>query len=113
MTTINHEPLTTLKFDANGLIPAIVQDSRSLQVLMMAWMNAESLQKTLESGETWFWSRSRKEFWHKGGTSGNIQKVVEVRYDCDGDTLLVLVEPAGPACHTGEISCFFRALDHG
>jgi phosphoribosyl-AMP cyclohydrolase len=99
-----------LKFDANGLIPAIVQDSRSLEVLMLAWMNADSLQRTLESGETWFWSRSRGELWHKGATSGNTQKVVEIRYDCDGDTLLVLVEPAGPACHTGAISCFFRTL---
>ena len=99
-----------LKFDSNSLIPAIVQDSQTLQVLMLAWMNAESLQKTLESGETWFWSRSRRELWHKGATSGNTQKVIEVRYDCDGDTLLVLVEPAGPACHTGEMSCFYRKL---
>ena len=87
-----------------------MQDSQTLQVLMLAWMNAESLQKTLESGETWFWSRSRRELWHKGATSGNTQKVIEVRYDCDGDTLLVLVEPAGPACHTGEMSCFYRKL---
>ena len=100
----------SLKFDVNGLIPAIVQDSRTRLVLMMAWMNAESLQHTLESGETWFWSRSRQVLWHKGETSGNTQKVVEIRYDCDGDTLLVLAEPAGPACHTGEQSCFYRAL---
>ena len=100
----------SLKFDANGLIPAIVQDSQTLQVLMMAWMNTESLQHTLESGETWFWSRSRQALWHKGETSGNIQKVVEIRYDCDGDTLLVLVEPAGPACHTGKVSCFYQKL---
>jgi phosphoribosyl-AMP cyclohydrolase len=99
-----------LKFDEEGLIPAIVQDTQTRQVLMMAWMNAESLQKTLESGETWFWSRSRQELWHKGGTSGNTQKVSEVRYDCDADTLLVLVDPAGPACHTGAISCFYRKL---
>jgi len=99
-----------LKFDEKGLIPAIVQDTQTRQVLMMAWMNAESLQKTLESGETWFWSRSRQELWHKGGTSGNTQKVSEVRYDCDADTLLVLVDPAGPACHTGAISCFYRKL---
>lgn len=111
--SINHLPFTALKFDGNGLIPAIVQDSQTLQVLMMAWMNTESLAKTLESGETWFWSRSRKEFWHKGGTSGNIQKVVEIRYDCDGDVLLVQVEPAGPACHTGEVSCFFQVLENG
>ena len=111
MKTMNAEVLMSLKFDSRGLIPAIVQDAETKDVLMMAWMNAESLQKTVESGETWFCSRSRQEFWHKGGTSGNVQKVVEVRYDCDGDTLLVLVEPAGPACHTGEVSCFFRVVE--
>ena len=100
-----------LKFDEKGLIPAIVQDAATKDVLMMAWMNAESLQKTVESGETWFWSRSRQELWHKGGTSGNTQKVSEIRYDCDADALLVLVEPAGPACHTGAISCFYRKLE--
>jgi phosphoribosyl-ATP pyrophosphohydrolase/phosphoribosyl-AMP cyclohydrolase len=100
-----------LKFDSKGLIPAIVQDVKTREVLMMAWMNAESLQKTRETGETWFWSRSRSELWHKGGTSGNVQKVVELRYDCDGDTILMLVEPAGPACHTGEVSCFYRILE--
>ena len=99
-----------IKFDSNGLIPAIVQDSRTKEVLMMAWMNAESLQLTLEKGETVFWSRSRQEIWHKGATSGNVQKVVEVRVDCDADTLLVLVEPAGPACHTGERTCFYRSM---
>jgi phosphoribosyl-AMP cyclohydrolase len=99
-----------LKFDANGLITAVVQDVASKEVLMVAWMNAESLQRTIETGETWFWSRSRAELWHKGETSSNIQKVVEMRYDCDGDTLLVLVNPAGPACHTGERSCFYREL---
>lgn len=78
---------------------------------MMAWMNAESLQLTLETGETVFWSRSRQEIWHKGATSGNVQKVVEVRMDCDADTLLVLVEPAGPACHTGERTCFYRTVN--
>jgi len=97
-----------LKFDLNGLIPTVVQDAASKDVLMVAWMNEESLQKTTESGETWFWSRSRQELWHKGATSGNTQKVVEIRYDCDGDTLLVLVEPAGPACHTGNTTCFYR-----
>lgn len=96
----------------NGLIPAIVQDASTKEVLMLAYMNAESLQKTLENGETWFWSRSRKELWHKGATSGNIQKVVEIRYDCDGDTLLVLVEPTGPACHTGNNSCFYRRFEN-
>ena len=99
-----------IKFDSNGLIPAIVQDLRTKEVLMMAWMNAESLQLTLEKGEAVFWSRSRKEIWHKGATSGNVQKVVEIRVDCDVDTLLILVEPAGPACHTGERCCFFRKL---
>lgn len=102
--------LPELKFDSNGLIPAVVQDDASRQVLMVAWMNAESLQKTLDSGETWFWSRSRSELWHKGGTSGNVQKVSGLFYDCDGDTLLVLVQPAGPACHTGETSCFYRSI---
>ena len=102
--------LPELKFDPNGLIPAVIQDAASREVLMVAWMNVESLQKTIQSGETWFWSRSRQELWHKGGTSGNIQKVSELRYDCDGDTLLLLVQPAGPACHTGENSCFYRAI---
>lgn len=110
---INHELLTTLKFNDKGLITTIIQDVTTKEILMVAWMNAESLQKTIESGETWFWSRSRGELWHKGETSGNIQKVFEIRYDCDGDTLLVLVEPAGPACHTGEYSCFYRSLEIG
>ena len=99
--------IQNLKFNEAGLIPAIIQDATSSQVLMLAWMNEASLQLTLEQGETWFWSRSRSELWHKGATSGNIQKVRELFYDCDGDTLLVKVEAAGPACHTGEISCFF------
>ena len=99
-----------LHFDANGLIPAIVQDAHSSQVLMMAYMNAETLQLTLQSGETHFWSRSRQEIWHKGATSGNIQKVVEIALDCDQDTLLVKVIPAGPACHTGAVSCFFTPI---
>ena len=101
----------TLKWNEIGLIPAIVQDSKSLEVLMLAWMNADSLQRTLESGETWFWSRSRQELWHKGATSGNTQKVVKIDLDCDGDSLLVQVQPAGPACHTGARSCFYRSLD--
>jgi len=101
-----------LKFNADGLIPAIVQDADSGEVLMMAWMNAEAVQRTLTSGETWFWSRSRRTLWHKGETSGNRQRVVEVRVDCDADVLLVRVRPAGPACHTGHRSCFYRAL-HG
>ena len=99
-----------IRFDSNGLIPAIVQDSRTKDVLMMAWMNAESLRLTMETGETVFWSRSRQEIWHKGATSGNVQKVVEICVDCDADTLLVLVEPAGPACHTGERTCFYRNI---
>jgi len=102
------EFLATIKFDQNGLVPAIIQDATTHQVLMMAWMNAESLQRTFDLGENVFWSRSRQEFWHKGAASGNIQKVVELRLDCDGDTLLILVDAAGPACHTGEVSCFFR-----
>jgi len=107
------EKLSTekIKYDANGLVPAIVQDAGTKEVLMMAWMNAESLRLTIETGETVFWSRSRSELWHKGATSGNTQKVVEVRVDCDADTLLVLVKPAGPACHTGERSCFYREID--
>ena len=100
-----------IKWNEHGLIPAIVQDSQTFQVLMLAWMNAESLQHTLDSGETWFWSRSRQELWHKGGTSGNVQKVVEIRKDCDADTLLVLVNPAGPACHSGATSCFYQKLE--
>ncbi len=104
------EATTNLKFDAHGLIPAIVQDAESGDVLMMAWMNAEALQRTLESGETWFWSRSRGALWHKGETSGNVQKIVEVRADCDADALLVRVHPAGPACHTGRRTCFYRVL---
>ncbi len=99
-----------IKFDADGLVPAIVQDAHTGQLLMLAWMNAESLRRTLACGETVFWSRSRREFWHKGATSGNTQHVVEVRIDCDGDALLFLVEPAGPACHTGATSCFYRSL---
>ncbi len=101
-------PLPSLKFDERGLIPAVVQDTHTHQVLMVAYMNEEALKRTLETGEAHFWSRSRQELWHKGATSGNIQKVVEIRVDCDADTLLLLVEPAGPACHTGNTSCFYR-----
>ena len=106
MTTQELTALVT--YNEAGLVPAIVQDVRTQQVLMMAWMNAESLQRTLAIGETVFWSRSRQEFWHKGATSGNTQKVIDISVDCDGDTLLICVDAAGPACHTGEISCFFR-----
>ena len=104
------ELLSEIKYDAGGLVPAIVQDVETAEVLMLAYMNAESLQLTLESGETWFWSRSRGELWHKGATSGNVQRVVEIRVDCDADTLLIRVQPAGPACHTGERSCFYRSI---
>ena len=108
---MNEELLNEIKYDAYGLIPAIVQDAESKDVLMMAWMNAASLRMTMETGETVFWSRSRNELWHKGATSGNIQKVVNIKVDCDEDTLLVSVNPAGPACHTGERTCFYRELD--
>jgi phosphoribosyl-ATP pyrophosphohydrolase/phosphoribosyl-AMP cyclohydrolase len=100
-----------LKFDDRGLIPAIIQDNTSGEVLMFAFMNAESLKRTLESGQVWFWSRSRQELWHKGATSGNTLAVREIRKDCDEDALLLKVDPAGPACHTGERSCFYRELD--
>ncbi len=99
-----------LRWDDRGLITAVVQDAATGQVLMVAWMNAEALRLTLATGETHFWSRSRGELWHKGATSGNTQRVIGIWLDCDGDTLLVQVEPAGPACHTGAVSCFFRAL---
>ncbi|HKX28239.1 MAG TPA: bifunctional phosphoribosyl-AMP cyclohydrolase/phosphoribosyl-ATP diphosphatase HisIE [Blastocatellia bacterium] len=98
-----------LKFDERGLITAIVQDQGTQEVLMVAYMNAESLAKTLQTGETWFWSRSRQELWHKGETSGNTQRVIDVRLDCDGDAVLIRVEPRGPACHTGQRTCFYRA----
>ena len=104
--------IQSLKFDSTGLIPAIVQDADTNQVLMMAYMNLQSLRLTLEKRETYFWSRGRKELWHKGATSGNIQRVVEVRVDCDADTLLILVHPEGPACHTGEQSCFYRNMEN-
>ena len=105
---MKEELLNEIKYDANELIPVIVQDAETKEVLMMAYMNVESLRLTIESGETWFWSRSRSELWHKGATSGNVQRVVEIRVDCDEDTLLILVKPAGPACHTGERTCFHR-----
>ncbi len=99
-----------LRFDAQGLMPAIIQDGESGEVLMLAYMNRESLQRTLHSGRTWFWSRSRAELWCKGETSGNRQYVREVRYDCDADALLIKVLQVGPACHTGERSCFYREV---
>ncbi|HKG98124.1 MAG TPA: phosphoribosyl-AMP cyclohydrolase [Pyrinomonadaceae bacterium] len=99
-----------VKFDERGLVPAVVQDAQTGEVLMLAYMNAESLARTIETGETWFWSRSRSRLWHKGETSGNAQRVVNLSVDCDGDTLLVRVTPNGPACHTGERTCFFQSL---
>jgi len=99
-----------IKFDERGLIPVVVQDANTRQVLTLAYMNAESLKRTLETSETWFWSRSRSSLWHKGQTSGNTQRVVDILLDCDSDALTVLVKPNGPACHTGEQSCFHNAL---
>ena len=99
-----------VKWDERGLVPTIVQDANTQQVLMMAYMSSESLRLTVETGETVFWSRSRNELWHKGATSGNVQRVRQIHVDCDGDTLLIQVAPAGPACHTGAVSCFFDAL---
>lgn len=97
-----------LKFDERGLITAVVQDANTNQVLMVAWMNETALKLTKETGQAHFWSRSRQTLWHKGGTSGNVMDVTAIKVDCDADTLLLLVHPAGPACHTGEISCFFQ-----
>ncbi len=107
---INHNlPLDKIRYNEQGLVPAIAQDYLDGTVLMMAWMNQESLQKTLDTGETWYWSRSRQELWHKGATSGHIQQVRSLRYDCDSDALLVTVEQIGDiACHTGERSCFHQ-----
>ncbi len=99
-----------INWSPNGLVPAVVQDQKTQQVLMVAYMNAEALAKTLETGTAHFWSRRRQKLWMKGETSGNVQRVQEIRYDCDGDTILLLVDPAGPACHTGEVSCFYRSL---
>lgn len=99
-----------IHWDSNGLVPAVVQDNQTKQVLMVAYMNAEALAKTLETGIAHFWSRRRQKLWMKGETSGHIQHVSEIRYDCDGDTILLLVKPDGPACHTGEVSCFYRSL---
>jgi phosphoribosyl-AMP cyclohydrolase len=99
-----------LNFDDRGLIPAVIQQHDTGEVLMVAWMNAEAVRRTLEEGRTWLWSRSRQEYWCKGLTSGNTQRVLEVRTDCDADVLLVQVDQTGVACHTGERSCFFRVL---
>jgi phosphoribosyl-AMP cyclohydrolase / phosphoribosyl-ATP pyrophosphohydrolase len=102
-----------VKFDEKGLIPAIVQDAVSKEVLTLAYMNKESLDKSIETRETWFYSRSRQELWHKGATSGNTQKIVDMKFDCDQDAVVVLVEPAGPACHNGTTSCFTESLFTG
>lgn len=99
-----------LKYDEKGLIPAVVQDDASGQVLMVAWMNAEAFERTLSTGQAHFWSRSRQELWRKGATSGNTLQVREIWVDCDADTLLLRVRAAGPACHTGEVSCFYRQI---
>ena len=99
-----------LRFDADGLIPAIVQECDTGSILMLACMNEESLTRTIEERRSWFFSRSRGRLWMKGEESGNVQQVIDVRYDCDADSLLILVDPAGPACHTGEHSCFYRSL---
>jgi len=107
---LSAEALNTLNWNAEGLIAAIVQDAATGDVLMMAWMNHESLIETLNCGETVFYSRSRQKLWHKGETSGHTQRVTEIRVDCDADTLLIRVEAAGPACHTGKQTCFFRTL---
>ncbi|GGK07320.1 histidine biosynthesis bifunctional protein HisIE [Lentibacillus kapialis] len=107
---MDDEQLNGLTFDQYGLIPAIIQDAETADVLTLAYMDKESLNKTLETGETWFYSRKRQELWHKGETSGNRQLVKSIRYDCDADSLLVAIEPLGPACHTGERSCFYNTL---
>lgn len=99
-----------VKFDATGLVPCVVQQEQTGEVLMVAWMNAESLALTIKTGTTWFWSRSRQELWNKGATSGNIQHVKHLLVDCDADTLVVVVDSPGPACHTGHRSCFFREI---
>ena len=102
-----------LKFDDKGLIPAIAQDTETHEVLMMAWMNAESVAKTLETGKVTYWSRSRQSFWVKGESSGHVQELVDFRYDCDQDCILVLVKQKGPACHTNRRSCFYTAVRDG
>lgn len=104
-------PIESLVYNDQGLVPTIVQDARSGCVLMLAYSNKESLRRSITSGEAWFWSRSRKELWHKGATSGNVQRIQRIKADCDADTLLMLVVPAGPACHTGADSCFYRELE--
>jgi len=115
-TPISHteDELASVKYDASGLVPAIVQEQGTGEVLMMAWMNEDALRRSLETGRTWFWSRSRQEYWCKGETSGDRQYIREAKYDCDVDVILFVVEQEGRgACHTGERSCFFRAFGGG
>ena len=111
--TTSSNPISDLKYGAGGLIPAIIQDDGSNEILMLGYMNAESLRMTLDKQLVTFWSRSRREYWTKGETSGNVLRLVDIRKDCDADALLVRARPAGPTCHTGERSCFYRALDEG
>ncbi len=105
--------LAAINYDSNGLVPAIAQDAKTGDVLMLAWMNSESLLRTLVTGDVTYWSRSRQQLWRKGETSGHVQRLVEAWVDCDGDTLLLKVDQTGPACHTGAHACFFRALADG
>jgi phosphoribosyl-AMP cyclohydrolase len=112
MTTATFDP-ASLRYDPAGLIPAVAQDHATGEVLMLAWMNAESVARTLDEGRAVYWSRSRREFWRKGDTSGHVQRLVEMRVDCDRDCLLLLVDQTGPACHTGRRSCFFTAVRDG
>jgi len=109
--TLSAETLSAIRWNAQGLLPAVVQDYRTRQVLMLAYMNAESLQATLRTGQATFWSRSRQELWRKGATSGNTLRLIELHIDCDADAFLLLTEPAGPTCHTLRTSCFFRTID--
>ncbi len=113
MTAGTEAFLDQVAFDERGLVPAIAQDAKSGEVLMMAWMNAESLRETLANGRVCYWSRSRRQLWRKGESSGHVQSLVEARLDCDGDCLLLLVEQVGPACHTNRPNCFYRALRDG
>lgn len=103
--------LKNIKYDDKGLIPAIIQDNETKEVLMLAYMNEESLRRTIDTGTTWFWSRSRKEFWNKGATSGHYQYVKNIKIDCDKDTLLIMVDQIGAACHTGNKTCFFTDVN--
>ena len=113
MTDHTHPLLAGVRYDAAGLVPVITQDYRTGEVMMMAWMNHASLAETLATGRLCYWSRSRQEFWRKGDTSGHVQTLVEMRLDCDGDTILALIEQTGAACHTGASNCFYRAAQDG